>query len=104
MLPQSVYPQRAEDVDNLVFACAECNAIKRDYDPSTEGGNKIDVPETSEIPDEVRQRLIGNAEKHIEGKRNSDDWRNEFKTAKRLLDEAIVQYRKCKESAAALLP
>jgi hypothetical protein len=86
----------------LVFACAECNAIKKAYDPSKEAGKEIVITETTEITEEVRKVLIRNAQKYIHKKTNSDDWRNEFKKAKPLFDEAVEQYRECKEAAAAV--
>jgi hypothetical protein len=101
LLPRSVYPQWAEEIDNLVFACAECNAIKRDYDPSKESGKEIVITETTAITEEIRRELIRNAYEYIQRKTNSDDWRNEFKKAKPLFDEAVEKYRKCKESVAA---
>jgi hypothetical protein len=101
LLPRSTYPLRAEDVNNLVPACAECNAIKRDCDPSKEEGREIVITDTTEITEEVRRRLICNAQEQIKRKMNSDNWRNEFRIAKPLFDEAVEKYRKCKESPVA---
>lgn len=100
LLPRALYPGRAEDVDNLVPACADCNAIKRDADPSKEEGQEIVIAETAEITEEVRQMLIGNARKQIKRKMESDDWRNEFEAAKRLFDEAVAKYRAWEDAEA----
>jgi HNH endonuclease len=99
LLPRSVYPGRQARVDNLVQACAECNSIKRDFDPSKKCGGGIVVTETTEITEEVRERLIGCAKKEIDERRKSDYWRNEFEIAKHLLSEAVEKYRKCKDGA-----
>ena len=101
LLPRSVYPQRAHDVDNLVAACADCNAIKRNYDPSKENGKEIIITEMTEITEELRERLINNAKEEIKRKANSDYWKKEFETAKVLFTEAVAKYRACKEFAAA---
>ncbi len=95
LLPQSIYPSRAGHVDNLVFACAECNAIKLDYDPSENGTEPV-ITDTTEITDQLRERLIAKAHAYIEDKRTSNDWRNAFKTAKPLLHKAIAEYREYK--------
>jgi len=84
----------------LVPACADCNAIKRDADPSKEEGQEIVIAETAEITEEVRQMLIGNARKQIKRKMESDDWRNEFEAAKRLFDEAVAKYRAWEDAEA----
>jgi hypothetical protein len=80
-----------------VPSCAECNAIKGNYDPS-EKGNDGQIVITASITEEIRERLISNAHDYIERWRISCDWRNEFKTAKPLFDEAVALYRKYKES------
>jgi hypothetical protein len=95
LLPESVYdePELAENVNNLVFACVECNGLKRNYDPSGGKGRQLDI--TSDI---VRHDLIETAKKIIDEKRNADYWRMEFETAKVLFDAAVEKYRKCRET------
>jgi hypothetical protein len=89
LLPKSGYPDRAEDVDNRVAACAECNHIKRNFDPS---GNKVvERP----ITDEVRLELIRKAGEEINKRRRDSGWEGEFQTAKRQFQEAVAKYRDC---------
>ncbi len=92
LLPEGRYSDREHDVDNLVAACAECNGIKRDYDPSDR--KDIERP----IPEQVRLDLVRKAREEIDRRTNTADWRNEFQTAKRLFGEAVEKYRKCKET------
>jgi hypothetical protein len=96
LLPKSLYPDLEQRVENLVSACAACNQIKRDYDPSGWGGTMKGA-----ITEEVRLDFIRKATKEIEDKRNKGNWENEFKGAKPLFDEAVAKYRKCKESIVA---
>jgi len=89
LLPKSVYPDLAENVDNLVPACADCNSLKRDFDPSERKGMERAITE------EIRLEFVRRAKEKIEERRNSDDWRNEFKVAKPLFDGAVAKYRGC---------
>jgi CRISPR/Cas system Type II protein with McrA/HNH and RuvC-like nuclease domain len=95
LLPKSRYHDLSQRVENLVAACAECNYIKRDYDPSGwEGSLK------SEITEQVRLEFIATAKKVIEERREKDNWKNEFEAAKVLFWEAVEKYRRCRESAS----
>jgi hypothetical protein len=96
LLPKCDYPDLAENVDNLVPACAECEHIKHYYDPSKGKGKELVITE------QVRRlSLIPEAQREIERRTKANDWKKEFDTAKRLFDDAVEEYRKCKESAAA---
>jgi hypothetical protein len=96
LLPKCDYPDLAENVDNLVPACAECEHIKHYYDPSKGKGKELVITE------QVRRlSLIPEAQREIERRTKANDWKKEFDTAKRLFDEAVEEYRKYKESAAA---
>jgi len=59
LLPKRHYPALAQNVDNLVPACAHCNVIKKDYDPSERKGMEIVFTEP------VRQSLIEKSKAEI---------------------------------------
>jgi hypothetical protein len=70
--------------------------IKHYYDPSKGKGKELVITE------EVRRlSLIPEAKREIDRRTKANDWKKEFDTAKRLFDEAVEEYRKCKESAAS---
>jgi len=96
LLPKSLYHDLAQRVENLVAACAECNHIKRDYDPSGWGGSM-----KGEITDQVRLEFITKAKEKIKERQEKDDWKNEFETAKVLFWAAVDKYSKGKEAAIA---
>jgi hypothetical protein len=52
LLPKRLYPALEQTVDNLVASCANCNVIKKDYDPSDGKGLEIILTES------VRRTLI----------------------------------------------
>jgi len=93
LLPKHKYSDLTQNVDNLVPACAECNRIKHDYDPSEGKGRRLVITE------EVRLALIGKVKREIKRKR-SDDEREFLQTGKVAFKQAVAQYRKCRESAA----
>ena len=102
LVPRCNYPERGWNVDNLVPACATCNRIKLDYDPS-EGNGKDLV-----IAADVRLSLIRKSKEEIDrinkARMSQDDeyWEREFQTAKLRFQEAVAQYLKCKESTATV--
>ena len=96
LLPRSQYPQLEGNVYNLVPACADCNHIKHYDDPSSGEGAGLDLTD-----DKVRQRLIDIANDQIKQKKKAHDWEGEFPNARLRFKEAVEEYRKCKESAAA---
>jgi 5-methylcytosine-specific restriction endonuclease McrA len=94
LLPKSLYPDLAENVDNLVPACAECNHIKRVYDPSDGKGKEL------VITDDIRLELVRKAKEEINRLRRLNDWEKEFQTAKDHFREAVIQHRQRRKSAA----
>jgi hypothetical protein len=92
LLPKSLYPDLAQNVDNLVPACAECNLIKHYYDPSEGAGGEIVITE------DVRLGFIRKAREEIRRKR-IDYERDFLQTGKVPFEQAVAQYRKCRESA-----
>lgn len=52
LLPKRLYPALEQTVDNLVPSCANCNVIKKDYDPSDGKGLEVVLTEP------VRRNLI----------------------------------------------
>jgi hypothetical protein len=102
LLPRCTYPERGWNVDNLVPACATCNCIKLDYDPSDKGGREL------EITPEVRLNLVHKAKAEIDriskARVSEDDeyWEREFQIARPLFQEAVAKYLKFKECASAV--
>ena len=97
LLPRCKYRDRGWDVDNLVPACAPCNRIKLDYDPSDEKG------ETLVITAEVRRGLIGKVIEEIAKiSREDKHWEGEFQTARPLFEEAVAKYLKLRESSTGV--
>lgn len=96
LLPEKKYPQWAENAENMVSACVRCNFDKGDDDPSHGKGAKLGL-----IDDKVRQGLILEARKQIDEARLK--WEREFnQNCKAHFEEAVAQYRKCKESAKVI--
>jgi hypothetical protein len=94
LLPSCKYRSRGWSVDNLVPACATCNRIKLDYDPSEGGGEGLVITEV------VRLSLISKVKEEIERINKADEvWEKEFLTARPRFAEAVAKYLKCKESA-----
>jgi hypothetical protein len=89
LLPRCKYRDRGWNVDNLVPACATCNRIKLDYDPSEDGGQDL------LITPEVRLSLIDKVKEEI-GRINKADeeWEKEFQTARPRFQEAVARYLK----------
>jgi hypothetical protein len=97
LLPRHRYPHLAENVDNLVPACSECNRVKHYYDPSEGKGGGIAITE------DVRLGFISKSKEEIQRKRI--EYEQEFiLTGKIAFKEAVMQYRKCKESKDTCLP
>jgi hypothetical protein len=87
LLPKRFYPTLAENVDNLVPACAHCNVIKKDYDPSERRGLEIALTEP------VRQSLIDKSKAEII--RRKSEYAHGFETDKAAFTQAIAEYRQC---------
>jgi len=88
LLPRCSYPELRWKVDNLVPACAECNRIKRNYDPSERGGAALVLTE------EIRLGLIFKAKEKIDERTKADErWESEFQKARLHFQEAVAQYR-----------
>jgi hypothetical protein len=95
LLPSCKY-HRGWDVDNLVPACATCNRIKLDYDPSEGKGENL------AITVEVRRSLIRKVKEEIDRINKADEsWEREFLTARPRFQEAVAKYLKCEESVAS---
>ena len=95
LLPRRFYPALAESVDNLVAACAHCNVVKKDYDPSEKKGMEIVLTEP------VRQKLIDKSREEII--RRKREYERGFETDKAAFTEAIAEYRRCSPRTAYLL-
>jgi hypothetical protein len=96
LLPKCNYPELIWNVDNLVPACAECNHMKLDYDPSEVGGKEIVITE------EIRLGLIRKAKEEIDRRTKANDyWEREFQIASLRFQQAVTEYRQCKEAATA---
>jgi hypothetical protein len=99
MLPRCSYPELGWKVDNLVPACAECNHIKRNYDPSEGGGTALVFTE------EIRLGLVCKAKGKIDERTKANEcWESDFQTARLRFREAVAQYRERKHSATSSLP
>ncbi len=99
LLPRCSYPELGWKVDNLVPACAECNHIKRNYDPSEGGGTALVLTE------DIRLGLIGKAKEKINERTKANEcWESDFQTARLRFREAVAQYRERKDSTATCLP
>ena len=96
LLPSCKYRKRGWNVDNLVPACATCNRIKLDYDPSEGKGEDL------VITAEVRLSLIRKVREEIDRINKADEyWEREFLSAAPLFQEAVAKYLKCKESVTS---
>jgi hypothetical protein len=99
LLPRCSHPELGWKVDNLVPACAECNHIKRNYDPSEGGGTALVLTE------EIRLGLVCKAKEKIDERTKANEcWESDFQTARLRFREAVAQYRERKDSAATCLP
>jgi hypothetical protein len=87
LLPRRFYPALAQNVDNLVAACAHCNVIKKDYDPSETKGMEIALTEP------VRQELIDKSKAEIV--RRKSEYARDFEAASAAFGRAIMEYRQC---------
>src|SRR5258708_33787243 len=88
LLPSCKYRKRGWNVDNLVPACATCNRIKLDYDPSEGKGEDL------VITSEVRLSLIRKVREEVDRMNKADEeWKTEFQTARPLFQEAVAKYR-----------
>lgn len=97
LLPRCTYAERGWSVDNLVPACATCNRIKLDFDPSGKKGEEL------VITAEVRRSLVNMAKAEIERiNRADEEWETEFHKAKPRFQEAVAKYLKCKETAVGV--
>src|SRR5258708_8435361 len=89
LLPSCKYRKRGWNVDNLVPACATCNRIKLDYDPSEGKGEGL------VITPEVRLNLVRKVREEIERINKADEyWEREFLIAGPLFQEAVAKYLK----------
>jgi hypothetical protein len=96
LLPRCKYPDLGWSVSNLVPSCGECNHVKHNYDPSEGKGNDLD------LTDEARLGLVRKAKEEIDRKAKVNErWESEFQTARLRFQDAVTQYRQCKESPAA---
>src|SRR5258708_38318204 len=87
LLPRCKYRKRGWNVDNLVPACATCNRIKLDYDPSEGKGEGL------VITPEVRLNLVRKVREEIERINKADEyWEREFLIAGPLFQEAVAKY------------
>ena len=92
LLPSCTY-HLGWNVDNLVPACATCNRIKLDYDPSEGNGRGL------VLTAEVRLGLVRKVTEEIDRINKADErWEAEFRAAKPLFQDAVAKYLKCKES------
>jgi hypothetical protein len=87
LLPKRLYPALAENVDNLVPACAHCNVIKKDYDPSERKGMEIVLTEP------VRHSLIDKSKAEIMKRKSA--YVSGFETGKAAFTQAIAEYGRC---------
>jgi hypothetical protein len=87
LLPKRSYPALAQNVDNLVPACAHCNIIKKDYDPSE--GKGIEIV----LTDPVRQSLIDKSKAKIISRKN--EYASGFRSDEAAFRQAIAEYRQC---------
>jgi hypothetical protein len=87
LLPRRFYPALAQNVDNLVAACAHCNVVKKDYDPSERKGMEIALTEP------VRRRLIDKTKAEIN--RRKSEYVRDFEIDKAAFTQAIAEYRQC---------
>ena len=87
LLPKRFYPALAQNVDNLVAACAHCNVIKKDYDPSERKGVEIVLTE------HVRRGLIEKSKAEII--RRKGEYTRDFETGRAAFTQAIAEYRQC---------
>jgi hypothetical protein len=85
LLPKRFYPALAQNVDNLVAACALCNVIKKDYDPSERTGMEIVLTELA------RRQLIDTSRAEIV--RRKGEYVRDFETDKAAFTRAIAEYR-----------
>jgi hypothetical protein len=87
LLPRSKYPELAQNVNNCVPACADCNRMKHNYDPSNGRGRKIVLTES------VRREFIRKSKEDI--KRKKREARRLFRTGIIVFRQAVAQYRQC---------
>jgi len=85
LLPKSLYPDLAENVDNLVPACIECNRMKHNYDASEGKGMEIVITER------VRRGLIRKSREVIRRKKMEEG--RVFQSGKAAFRRAVAQYR-----------
>ncbi len=85
LLPKAIYPSLARNVDNLVPACAPCNRIKSNYDPSDGRGMQI------VLSDYERSRLVERSRVEID--RRKSEYQRDYETGRDAFVKAVVQYR-----------
>ena len=88
LLPKGVYPALAQNIDNLVAACAHCNVVKKDYDPSNGKGMETVLAEP------VRQELIDKSKAEIT--RRKGEYARVFEVDKAAFARAMAEYRQCR--------
>jgi len=87
------------DIRNLVACCAECNQIKRDFDPS-EGEGFSSFDELLSEPNK-RKKLISKAHERIEKKKKDVNWASAFERGKARFREAVEEYHRSQPASAA---
>jgi hypothetical protein len=98
LLPSCKY-RRGWNVDNLVPACATCNRIKHDYDPSEGKGDGL------VITAEIRLALIRKVKEEIDRINKADAaWEREFLTARPRFQEAVAKYLNVRNPSAQVPP
>jgi HNH endonuclease len=90
VLPRQIYPALAQNVTNLVPACAHCNRMKSYYDPSEGKGMEVI------LTDELRRQFIEKSKEEI--KRKQIAYERDFQTGDALFNQAIADYRRHAES------
>ena len=65
ILPQTIYPNLAQDLNNLANACCLCNGLKRDWDPTLNDNECANFFGLPALPVELRNRLIWRCQAHL---------------------------------------
>jgi len=86
LLPKRLYPSLSENVDNLVPACANCNSIKKDYDPSDGKGSGMVLTEA------IRESLIEKGKALITERKNQ--YLQDFRACEAAFRQAVSEYRR----------
>ena len=90
VLPRRLYPAMEDEVENLVPACAHCNRMKSNYDPSDGNGMHVVLNE------ELRRQFIDRSKNHIQMKKAN--YERDFQTGKVPFSQAIERYHRLAQS------